>query len=291
MKQIILLLSLLIFFSSCSNENSQKEFKISTNSWIGYAPLFYANEKGYLDKLNIQLFMNVSLAEAAEIFNIGKAQMVTTTQHEFYSLKNTSPSLIPVILMDRSNGGDLILSNKTIDELKKADKIYAYLEIDSINAEILKSFIEKNNIDIQKINFIDQDQAEIQDVSYTTKKPILIVTYVPYDINLKKKGFKEIASTKAIDSIIVIDALCTTKEFLKQNRTKIQELKKVIDRSIDEIQLHPKNSYELVKGYIGDMSYQEYLDSLETIKWINKPSKDLLKRIEKLGYKEEYIIK
>jgi len=291
MKYFAILISLIFIFSSCSKENTSDGFKISTNSWIGYAPLFYANEKGYLQKLNIQLFMNVSLAEASEIYNIGKAQMVTTTQHEFYTLKNSFPSLTPVILLDRSNGGDMILSNKKIEELKKAEKIYAYLEIDSINAELLKTFIKKNKLDIKKIEFIDQDQAKIQDVSFTKKKAILIVTYTPYDVTLKKKGFQEIASTKDLNSLVVIDALCTTKEFLKQNRNKIEKLKNVLDKSILEIQKNPKESYHILKGYLGEMSYEEFLNSLNTIKWINNPSNELFEIIEKIGYKKEYIIK
>jgi len=290
MKKILLIALLFtLLFNSCSQENT-KTLHISTNSWIGYAPLFYAKEKGYLDKLNIQLTTNVSLAEAADIYDIGKAEMVTTTQHEYYSLKNSGHDIVPIILFDRSNGGDMVLSNKSINELQKAKKIYAYLEIDSINAEILKDFINHYDIDEKKIEFINKDQAQIEDIKPLKNENMLIVTYVPYNLELQKNGFKQIASTKNMDTIIVIDALCSNKKTLQNQKKRLQELKHVIDRSVSELMSDKRASYELVKNYLGNMSYGDYIDSLELIKWINKPSPELLKRIEPMGYNKEQLI-
>lgn len=90
-----------MLLTACGKQN-EKTIHIFTNSWIGYAPLFYAKEKGYFDKLNIDLVTNVSLAEAADLYDIGKADLVTTTQHEYYSLKNSGHNIVPVILFDRS---------------------------------------------------------------------------------------------------------------------------------------------------------------------------------------------
>ena len=292
MRYIVTLLTILfsLMLSSCSNEtHSDKPFTIATNSWIGYAPLFYAQEKGYLDEKNIKLLVNVSLAEAAELYSVGKADMLTTTQHEYYAFKEEF-DLVPVILLDRSNGGDMILSNKSIKELQEADSITAYLEIDSINAEILKDFIKLYNIPLKKLHMINKDQAQIEDIQLPKNEAVLIVTYVPYNISLEKKGFKIIASTKDINSIIVIDALCTSKTIFNQRLKDLTVLKAIIDRSVEELMKDKKSSYLLVKKYLGDLSYKEYLESLQTITWINKPSQELLDRIEPLGYERRYIL-
>ncbi len=291
MKQFFFVVSIIFLFSGCFHNAQKKELKISTNSWIGYAPLFYAKEKGYLKDLDINLVINVSLAEAADVFSVGRADMVTTTQHEYYSIKNTQNDIVPLILMDRSYGGDMILSNMSIKALKHTNKIYAYLEIDSINSDILRDFIKNNSIDEKKIEFINQDQAQIQDIEDIKNRATIIVTYSPYDASLKQKGFKEIASTRDINSIVVIDALCGAKSLRVSEKERLKKLKKVIDKSIYEIQNNTKNSYSVVKSFLNNISYKEYLRALKTIKWTEKPSKKLLSRIKKLGYKKEYLIK
>ena len=289
MKILFVFISILITFSACSSQN-KKPLVIATNQWIGYAPLFYAYEKGELDKLNIRLINRTSLAEAADLYSIGKVDMVTTTQHEYNMLKKSTHDITPIILLDRSNGGDMILSNKSIQQLSQAHKIYAYLEIDSINQELLIEFIKHNNINKSKMVYIDKDQKQIQDLKNNTAKNILIVTYSPYDIILKEKGFQEIASTKDINSLIVIDALSATNKVIKTDKKRLIALKKIIDKAIKSIQKDPKVSYPLVRKHLGNISYTEYVNSLKLIKWINKPSTNLLKRIEKYGYKKEDII-
>jgi len=290
---VLLLLFTQIFFSACSFD-SRKENKpliIATNSWIGYVPIFYANEKGYLKKNNIQISTNVSLAEAADLYSIGKADLVTSTQHEYYSLREEGLDIIPTILIDRSYGGDMILSNKSIKELQEAKSITAYLEINSINREVLQDFLKLHNIPVEKLEIINKDQAQIEDLTPIEKKAMLIVTYIPYNLSLEKRGFHIVASTKNISSIIVIDALCCSKELYNSRNKELKELKKIIDRSIDELMQDKEVSYELVKKYLNNLSYQEYLDALTTIVWINHPSQELLERIEPMGYKEKYLIK
>jgi len=275
--------------SACSSK-PQKQIIISTNQWIGYAPLFYAYEKGELDPLNIKIVTSVSLGEAADLYSIGKADMVTTTQHEYNILKQTTHDIKAVILMDRSNGGDMILSNKSLDELKKSKKIDAYLEVDSINQEILLDFLKKNAISEDKIHFINKDQRQIQDIKNNKTQDILIVTYNPYNIALEKKNFKEVTSTKDINSIIVIDALCARDTLIKNDKQRLIKLKKVIDKAIKTIKENPEASYTVVSKYLSNVSYQEYLKSLSLIKWINKPSSELLEYIKQYGYSKDDII-
>ncbi len=283
---------LTFFLSACSSQQnaSNDKIRISTNSWIGYAPLFYAKETGELDRLGFSLITNVSLAEAADVYQVGKADMVTTTQHEYHALKELMGDVTPIILLDRSNGGDMILANVSLDVVKTAPKVTVYLEVDSINVELLQEFIQKNHIDQKKLSIINEDQQKIQDVQ-NSKSPTLIVTYTPYDVSLKKKGFKEIASTRNIHELVVIDALCARKRVIEEDKDRLVALKRVIDKKIELIQKDPKRSFGHVKKYLGNMNYEDYIASLQSIKWINHPSKELLEVIDKMGYKEKDLIK
>ena len=288
MTKTALITILFLLFSACSKPQDE-ELVLSTNSWIGYTPLFYAQEKGYLKKLNIKLITSVSLAESANIFLVSKADILTLTQHEYNFLKKEMHNISPVILLDRSNGGDMILSNKTLQELKLSKNIDVYLEIDSINKELIEEFTESAMLNINAMHFINKNQAQIQNLQATDSDTI-IVTYAPNNIPLEKHSFSTLASTADINSLLVIDALLTKKETLQLHKERFEELKRVIDLSIQEIQNDPKTAHKLTKKYLNELSYDEFNDALKTIEWINKPSEDLLKKIEKIGYKKEDLI-
>lgn len=225
---VTLLLSLTLFFGCTKKE---EPLTIVTNTWIGYTPLYIAQENGELDKLNIKLLQTVSLAEATDLFSVGQGDIVTTTQHEYHILKQHI-DIQPIILLDRSNGGDMILANRTIKQLKKEQKIEVYLEIDSINLELLDQFIQKNQIPKEHLHYIDMDQSSIQTLSNDQTKAMLIVTYTPYNAQLVKAGFQEIASTKNLDNLLVIDALCARNSILRTDQARLQKLKKIIDTNI-----------------------------------------------------------
>jgi len=290
MKKLTILITLLFFVSGCSTDESRKEIHIATNKWIGYAPLFLANERGELKKLNFHLIQSVSLAEAMEVFNIGRADIVTTTQHEYFALKQTN-ALKPVILLDRSNGGDMILSNRTIKELQNAENIDVYLEIDSINTELFKDFAKKFSLSDNRLTFHNLDQQQIQNVENRQNKAIIIVSYSPYDIALQSKDFHTIASTRDINTLLVIDALCVRNNIIEAYPKRLQELKDVIDRAIEDIKTDPKGVHQTIRSYLGDISYEEFKESLSMIKWINHPSKEEIRSINQMGYAEDVILK
>jgi len=278
--KVFLLLVLTLFLSSCSTQK-EKQLKISATTWIGYTPLFYAKAKGWLQPLNIKLINVSSLSENMSVYKAGKSDAYVGTQYEFNHLKNND--LVPIIMFDRSNGGDVIMSNQVIKELQDTNTtIDAYLEIDSINATLLKDFLSRYHLTQKTINYINQDQTQITTLqTKDISKPSLIVTYIPYNIQLEKNGFVEIASTKDNLDLLVVDAMFTSKKVLSNNKDRLLKLKKCIDTSIKNLQKDPEEFYKTVRPYLLDVSYEEFQHSINDIVWINKErDADLQKRIE-----------
>lgn len=101
----LILLSLVLLLASCSH--SKDKLKISATTWGGYAPLFYAKAKGWLDPLNIKLIHVVSLSENMYLYQAGNADAYVGTQYEYNVMSVQKPTLKPVMMFDRSNGGGI----------------------------------------------------------------------------------------------------------------------------------------------------------------------------------------
>lgn len=276
LKKVIVLLFLLLFFTSCS-EHKFSQVKISATTWIGYTPLFYAKAKGWLDPLNIKLMNISSLGENMSVYKAGKSDAYVGTQYEFNHLQDKN--LIPIMMFDRSNGGDIIMSNVSIEALQNAQTIDAYLEIDSINSTLLNAFIKKHGLEKKNINRINRDQTYISVLeSKFMKKESVIVTYIPYNIKLEKHGFVEIASTKNNLDLLVVDAMFTSKTTFLKHQEQFVQLKRLVDRAVDDLNKDPKMFYETIKLYMNGMTYEDFKASLEDIVWINKPLKVEVKK-------------
>lgn len=269
LKKSIFLLFTIFIFTSCSIQENKK-LKIATTSWIGYTPLLYVQEKGWLEPLNIKLLNVVSLSESMYLYKGNNADVYMGTQYEYNFLAQKIESLIPIMLMNKSNGGDLVMSNFSVDELQKTEQeIDVYLEMDSINSILFEVFIKKYNLENKQINYINKDQAYISELK-NINKPTVIVTYVPYNKILEKNGFKSLETTKNNYDLLVIDGMITTKETLNENKKTFLELKKLINKAIENLQNDPKEYYETIKDYLIDTNYEEFSESLNDIIWINK---------------------
>lgn len=259
----------LLFFVACSAPQD-KPLRISATTWIGYTPLYYAKEQGWLDSINVKLLNVVSLSENLYLYKAGNSDAYVGTQYERSVLMDKLPTLTPIMLFDHSFGGDMIMSNRSIKQLQSTQEvIVAYLEMDSINVLVLEDFLTKHALKHKNIRYINKDQAQILGLE-KPHTPILIATYAPYDSALHAQGFEELASTKEGLDILVIDAMFTTHETLMAHKEQFLAIKGFVHKAIEALHADTKSYYETIAPYLVDISYEAFLDSLEDIKWMNE---------------------
>lgn len=267
----VILISLIsiIFLTSCVNDKKDK-LRVVTSNWIGYTPLFYAREKGLLDKLNIQLLSVVSLSESLHTYKSKHADIFLGTQYEYQETFKRDNQVVPIMLLNKSDGGDVVMSNLTLEEIKKEDKqIDVFLELSSVNSLVFDDFITKHNIKNKNFNYINKDQSFIAQQK-EFKNPTIVISYNPYNITLEKNGLKTLETTKDNIEILIVDAMFTTNDILIKYKDELKELKKIIDIAIDDLEKDEKAYYDLIKDYLYDTSFEEFQQSLSNIKWINK---------------------
>jgi len=230
----------------CSIAPSQP-LRISTNLWIGYSPLFYIQQKGWLKENNIKLVNVVSLSESMEMYASGFVDAFTGTQYELKQMQNENPKLHTKILLDRSYGGDVVMGNRDIDTLKKAESIHVYLEVDSVNSVLLDSFIAMYDIDRSVLHYIDKD-PDASSMLGMKSEPTLIVTYTPYNIGLYNNGYKVLDTTKNMQ-LFIMDALYIDDSTAKQYADELRTLNHLIAKALDNLKQNPKEYYLTVSPF------------------------------------------
>jgi len=276
MKKVLILLLIALVFLGCEPKEAQRPMVVSTNLWIGYSPLYYAEKKGWLRESNIKLVRSVSLGESLGLYNGEVVDMVCGTQYEILQIADTQKEQGSVILLDRSNGGDFVLSNRTVAELKSEKKIDVYLEIESVNSLLLKEFINKHSLDSSRMNMIDSPQI-LNSKLHMRRDATIVVTYDPYNIKLEKEGYKEVGSTKDSE-LLVLDAIYIS--FLTENKfsKELDALNRVVYKSLEALKSNPKEYFEVINSYYQYDSYKQFQESLKLIEWIYADHKVIVNR-------------
>ena len=249
------------------------ELRIAVSPWIGYSPLYYAHEKGWLKEVDIDLVYSTSLNETVHYFKADLIDAFVSTQYESSILDKKN--LLHLMALDRSDGGDVILSNKPLETILKSKKVKAYLEMDTVNELLLEGFLKKYSLSISNIELINKNQLSLNNIKADDKDDIIIITYEPYASMLRENNFHDIASTKDSD-MLVLDSLYVNKEAMDVHCKQVNSLKVVIKKAFKNLKDNPREYYDTIKHNLGNQSYLEFSQSLLKIEWlINKENKEI----------------
>jgi NitT/TauT family transport system substrate-binding protein len=249
-------------------QDAQKEYiRISSNPWIGFTPFMYAQEKGWLEETPFKFIWLVDLSDNARLFDKGFATGFTATQYELMHFKHKE-ELSTVFLIDQSYGADAILSNRSLEQLRKTDEnIKVYLEMGSLNEDMFHAFLLEYGMDRKTFVLIDSSQKSMSGVQEGLT-PFIIITYEPYVSRMKASGLKVIASTKTLKNFHAIDALFATKTSIKEHRDDYVRLHALFLRAKERLRTDPREFYETISGYLEGTSYERFLESTHQIQWI-----------------------
>lgn len=274
---VILLIIVVIGVYNTFIHNNKEPIKIVTTSWVGYSSLCFADSKGWLKSSNIELVRTDSLSESAALFATQNVDAFVGTQYEYHNNKINYPNLSTLFLFDKSNGGDVIMSNMTISDLVKAPILHVYLEQDSINKIMFDKFVEIYKLDKKNIKFYNIDQKQSSNIKNNKNDAIIIVTYIPFNYDLEKSGFNIILSTKDRHDILVIDGLYVDKVFFENNRKEFIELIKHLNTANDVLNKNPREFYNQIKPYLKNTTYDEFITNMNDITILDSKNSTAIK--------------
>jgi len=162
MKNIrIIALSFLVCLFGCSPSADDK-IKISINPWPGYEFLYLAEQKGIFEQvgLNIELVQTSTLSDAQRAYINNYVDGFTSTLVEAIQVEPLGGNSIKVVLLpDFSNGGDVILANKSIQSITDLKGKNIGCEVSSLGIYILQQALSKYGLLIEDVNIINTEQA------------------------------------------------------------------------------------------------------------------------------------
>lgn len=243
---------------------------ISSDVWIGAAPLYYAHAMGWLKEANIEMLQANSIEENLNLYETHASDIVTGTEHEYLRLRQKHTDLIPVIIYDRSYGGDVIMANRSVDALiVSKEKIDVFVELNTVGEDMLNYFLSEYNLSKDRFTIYSRSQSEIESAQNTPNgKALIAVTYNPHDLVLREHGFQEIASSKN-DKYIVVDAVLARRDTVKQHQGQLKELKRLMEKGVEAYHQNPKAFYATVKSYFGHPSYEEFEKMRANVQWVS----------------------
>ncbi len=229
---------LLVWLLSACNPLSGIEppLRVGTNVWPGYEPLYLARKLNTWQDAPIRLVEFNSSTDVMRAMRNGALEAAALTLDETLGLLQDGMKLRAILVMDFSNGGDVLLARPGINTVEQLRGKRVAVENSAVGAVLLEGALQSAGMSANDINVVSCTAGEHEQCY---QQADALVTFEPVKTRLLKQGAKLLFDSSRIPNRIV-DVLVVTE---------------------DAISRHPKTLQKLLQGYF---FAREYMDSQPT---------------------------
>ncbi|MDH5300538.1 MAG: ABC transporter substrate-binding protein [Gammaproteobacteria bacterium] len=210
-----------VLLTGCEGE-SVETLKVGTSLWPGYEPLFLGKRHGHFNNSEITFVEYPVPAGAVRALINGSVQAATLTMDEVLKIKEVGVPIKVVLVINISEGGDVILARQGIRSVKDLKGKRVANEGSVLAQYLLARALEINGLSLADIRSV-RLSSTMHETVFTDGGIDAVVTYEPAKTKLIRNGAAQIFSSADIPGEIV-DVLVVTEKYLATHPEVVKDL-------------------------------------------------------------------
>jgi len=236
--------------------------RVGTHVWPGFEPLYLARQQGYYPSGSVRLVEYSSGSDAIQAFRAGAIDAEALTLDEALLLAETTPDLSVVLVLDVSNGGDVILAQPARSSLRDLKGRRVGLEAGALGAYVLTRALQTVDLTPKDVVVVSLDSFE-HERAFKEGRVDAVVTYEPTRTRLLAAGARTLFDSSQIPGEIV-DVLVVRRSFAAKHGERVDELVRGWFRALDFIRADSRQAASLMarREQLGADEFQKSLEGL-----------------------------
>jgi NitT/TauT family transport system substrate-binding protein len=279
----VMVLALLIGGSAFAGE----PIKLGMSTWLGYAPLYLAKEKGFFHKRGIEVEIVVieSPADRRAAFAADRIQGMATTvdTHVMTAAAENPIPVKQVLAMDDSYGGDGIVAKKEIKTVKdlKGKTVAAQLGAGA-SYFWLNYVLSQNGLKLSDLKTVDMKAGDAG-AAFVAGRVDAAVTWEPWLSKAKATPFGSVLLSSDKTPGIIVDSLAFKPAFLQTRGADVKKIVAAWNEAVKFAADNPKDADAVMAKFTGQKP-EEFTKEKAGVRFYGqKENKDYFGTAEKPG--------
>jgi NitT/TauT family transport system substrate-binding protein len=260
----VIAFALALFSATGCGREAQPPFRIGTNVWPGYEPLYLARDLGYYPSNRIRLVEYTSASEVIRAFRNRAIDAAALTMDEALLLAATTPDLRVILVLDVSHGADVILAKPGVSGLRDLKGRRIGLETGALGAYMLTRSLQTVGMAPTDVRPVSLEISE-HERAFREGRVDAVVTFEPVRTKLLSAGARQLFDSSQIPGEIV-DLLAVRHSESEQRGGEIELLLRGWFMAHDYIRREQSQAASLMAHREG-LSPEEFLDSLRGLRF------------------------
>ena len=249
-EKMLKLVSMLFFCSlvGCVFQQ-EKTLTVGSNHWIGYEPLYLAQDMGFYQDASIEITELSSASQVAKLFEQGLIDVAALTLDEAIRLTFRSDSYEILWVVDYSFGGDAIIAQRSFSSMTELKGQRIGIEEGAVSKYVLTRAAQINKMSLDDFELVPV-HLNLQEREFMDKNVEAVATFDPVKSRLLELGAKQLFSSREIPGEIV-DILVIKKGTYGQFEQEINTLIKGYLKAVALINQHDNEALALLARRAG----------------------------------------
>ena len=223
------------------------KFKLMYTVWVGSAPLFIAQEKGFFEKYGIapELVLNEDESQTAALLVSGSVQaescVVDKVVSDFASGTNEKIGFI----FDESSGGDGVIAAAEIQSVEDLAGKKVGIDTSSTEFFFLYTILADHNMTMADLDIVDIDSASAG-AAFITGNLDAAVVWEPWLTNASQREGGHILVSSAEYPRVIMDSLVVSGSFYEAHPEAVTALRNAWSDAVDYYLANPEEGIQIM---------------------------------------------
>ena len=268
--RVLLSLLVILFLPGCAQQPekaSLERMNIAFQAWVGYGPLYLAQEKGFLEDEGMELvFVDEQLDSARrDAFKQGLLDCEAGTIDLLVSKRAQDTPIVAVLEIDHSVGSDGIVATEDIKKVEDLVGKRVAFARDDVGETYLSYLFYKKGLSFDDITVIPRRPEDAWKV-FLSGEADAAVTWEPWLSKAAQKPGGHILTSTRDEPNIIIDTLNVREDIVKHNPELVKKLMRGWFRAISYYKEAPVEASKIIARHYG-IAPEEYRNEVAGLKW------------------------
>lgn len=245
---VVCLAAILMSMVSCAGEADSvgsEELSITMNSWIGWAPLYLAKDKGMLGDVELTLIRVDDTAARKSTMIAGHVDGYTSSVDNFALDSAEGVPGRQVLAFDESYGGDGVVVKSTIGSVAELRGKQVAFQRGLPSHFLLLAVLREAEMTSSDIEQVDMD-ADKAGAAFASGRLDAAVTWEPWISKAAEMAEGRVLLTSKDYPGMIVDTMVFTDAALSEKRAAIQTLVNAWFEALSYWSEHPEESDEIM---------------------------------------------
>lgn len=234
-----------------SEEAVKGPFQVGYDPWIGYAPVFIAQEKGFFQEQGVivKLVSFSGPGDTLAALIAGHLDVGLTTANNAILLHDKGASMVNVFFTDSSNGADAIVARKEFTSLSDLKGKRIAVTLGEVNHFLLLLALEHAGLKEAEVEMVNMN-ADDAGAAFIAGNLDAVVTWEPWVSKAVLEGNGRVIFSSHEVPNAILDTVAISKKTMMERPEDISRFLTGIDQGVQYLRKNPEAGIPIIAKWL-----------------------------------------